>query len=160
MFALLIGFIGDDFPERLPVDLNFVEMEVEESVHFSPDPKASHEWWAASPPGTGGVRLGAENRVFFVSMFHQTHCLRYFRDGLLGKSVPEHILHCLNYVRQWTLCHADLTLEPGDFTMRNFTQDRVGQTHVCHDWDALYDEVSANWAEWNSNGSQPMTSST
>ncbi|KAH7912739.1 hypothetical protein BJ138DRAFT_1147525 [Hygrophoropsis aurantiaca] len=146
-------FEGDDIPERLPVNLKLVEMQVEESVHFTLDSDASHEWWSVSPPGTGGVRFGPDNRVLFVAMFHETHCLRLFRDGLLGHLDSEHMLHCLNYVRQWTLCHADLTLEPGDFTTRNFTQDRVGATHVCRDWDALYDEVSRNWVAWEAKGS-------
>ncbi|KAH7918187.1 hypothetical protein BV22DRAFT_1108427 [Leucogyrophana mollusca] len=144
------SFEGDDFPEVLPVTLGPVEMVVEESVHFSLNaPDAQLEWLATSPPGTGSIRLGDDNRSFFVSMFHQVHCLRYFRQAVLGSPEEEHVHHCLNYLRQWTLCQSDLTLEQGDFTTRNFTQQREGETHVCRDWNTLFDEVSVNWGEWS-----------
>ncbi|KAG0700586.1 hypothetical protein DFH29DRAFT_615412 [Suillus ampliporus] len=75
-------------------------------------------------------------------MFHQLHCLRRFREALTGQGSSQgHTHHCLNYLRQSTLCQADLTLEAGDFTTWDFTQRRVGATHVCRDWGALYDYV-------------------
>ncbi|KAH7912746.1 hypothetical protein BJ138DRAFT_1112043 [Hygrophoropsis aurantiaca] len=143
-------FEGDDFPEVLPIELQPVEMVVEESVHFDLlSPEARLEWLATSPPGTGSIRMGKDNRSFFVSMFHQVHCLRYFRQALNGHPEEEHVHHCLNYLRQWTLCQADLTLESGDFISRNFTLQRQGETHVCRDWNTVFDEVSVNWVEWN-----------
>jgi hypothetical protein len=59
-----------------------------------------------------------------------------------------HLHHCLNYMRERALCQADLTLEPGDFTQRNFAQDRVGATHVCRDWNAVISKVDDNWNDW------------
>ena len=47
--------------------------------------------------------------------------------------------HCLNYLRQQALCHLDLTLEPGDFATRDFDVDRVWETHVCYDFEAVWD---------------------
>jgi hypothetical protein len=123
-------------------------MVVEESVHYSlTDPEGSTEWLYTSPPGTGSVRFGTENRTFFVSMFHQLHCLRGFQRYLLGgKHLDKgHLQHCFNYVRQQILCHADLTLEPGDFATRNFSESRVGATHTCQDWEAVYDYMTVNW---------------
>ncbi|KAG1732947.1 hypothetical protein EDB19DRAFT_1639969, partial [Suillus lakei] len=142
-----LAFIGDDFPESL-LDMGQVRLTVEESVRFAIDlPEAKIEWLSTSPPGTGHVALGAENRVFFVSMFHQLHCLRLFRAALIGRNNQEHTHHCLNYLRQWILCQADLTLEAGDFTTRDFKQHRVGATHICRDWSELYDNVSVNWKD-------------
>lgn len=141
-------FIGDDFPESLVPDAGKVRFVEEESVRFALDlPEAKIEWLSTSPPGTGFVALGAENRGFFVAMFHQLHCLRLFRAALTGQNNQKHTHHCLNYLRQWSLCQADLTLEPGDFTTRDFEQHRVGATHVCKDWGELYDSVSVNWRD-------------
>lgn len=141
-------FTGDDFPESLVPDAGKVRFVVEESVRFALDlPEAKTEWLSTSPPGTGHVALGAENRAFFVAMFHQLHCLRLFQAALTDQNDREHTHHCLNYLRQWTLCQADLTLEAGDFTTRDFEQHRVGATHVCRDWGEIYDSVSVNWKE-------------
>ncbi|KAI0053245.1 hypothetical protein FA95DRAFT_1601266 [Auriscalpium vulgare] len=127
-----------------------VELTVEESVHYSLDePEAAHEWLQVSPVGTGIYALGPRRRGFFVSMFHQLHCLRYIRSAYTDEESPSkaHMQHCINYMRQAILCQADLTLEPGNFAQRNFTIDRVGQTHVCRDWDGMYDVVGRNWLE-------------
>ncbi|KAG2091823.1 uncharacterized protein F5147DRAFT_436522 [Suillus discolor] len=143
-------FMGDDFPESLVPDAAKVRFVVEESVRFALDlPESKTEWLSTSPPGTGYVVLGAENRVFFVAMFHQLHCLRLLQVARLAgqNSDQKHTHHCLNYLRQWTLCQADLTLEAGDFTTRDFEQDRVGATHVCRDWGELYDSVTINWKD-------------
>lgn len=140
--------MGDDFPESLVPDAGKVRFVEEESVRFALDsPEAKIEWLSTSPPGTGHVALGAENRAFFVAMFHQLHCLRLFQAALTGQNDQEHAHHCLNYLRQWSLCQADLTLEPGDFTTRDFEQHRVGATHVCKDWGELYDSVAVNWRD-------------
>ncbi|KAG2114534.1 hypothetical protein DEU56DRAFT_188764 [Suillus clintonianus] len=142
-------FMGDDFPESF-VDVGKVKLVVEESVRFALDrPEANTEWLSTSPPGTGHVALGPDNRAFFVAMFHQLHCLRLFRTALVGQNhnAEGHAHHCLNYLRQWILCQADLTLEAGDFTTRDFEQHRVGATHVCRDWGEIYDSVAVNWQE-------------
>lgn len=39
---------------------------------------------------------------------------------------------------------ADMTLESGDFLHRDFTEDRQGATHICRDWEGVYDVVSSN----------------
>jgi hypothetical protein len=45
-----------------------------------------------------------------------------------------HTTHCLEYLRQSTMCAADTTLEP--FTP-NLGLD--GTKHKCRDWDTIYD---------------------
>jgi hypothetical protein len=40
-----------------------------------------------------------------------------------------------------SLCASDLTLEPGDFTKRNFSDDPFGAIHECVDWTVAYDVV-------------------
>ena len=31
---------------------------------------------------------------------------------------------------------------------RDFTLDRIGATHVCRDWDPIYEDLRINWVEW------------
>ncbi|KAJ7914871.1 hypothetical protein B0H13DRAFT_2324871 [Mycena leptocephala] len=145
----------DDFPSMLPgVPLaETVKMVVEESIHYSLSPEARPAWYAAFPDGVGSVRLGLHHRTFFVSMYHELHCLQQFRDTLMDpypqpNSKLSHLHHCLEYLRERALCQADLTLEPGDFTKRNFAEDRVGATHVCRDWNAVISKVDDNWNDW------------
>ncbi|KAJ7039531.1 hypothetical protein C8F04DRAFT_293602 [Mycena alexandri] len=145
--------VADDFPLMLPgVPLGeTVKMVVEESIHYSLDADARSAWYAAFPDGVGSVRLGPHHRTFFVSMYHELHCLQQFRDILVEPNPNVawgHLHHCLNYLRERALCQADLTLEPGDFTTRNFAQERVGATHVCRDWNAVISKVEENWADW------------
>ncbi|KAI0295628.1 hypothetical protein B0F90DRAFT_1749919 [Multifurca ochricompacta] len=135
----------------LPIDLlPSVGLVAEESVHFALDtPEAYEEWMHYLPPGAGVVRLGPENRAFIVGMFHELHCLQYLRDEVVAvEPVWPHVQHCMNLLRRAVLCDADTTLEPGDFTERDFTSDRLGQYHVCRDWGAVYDQMAVNWVEW------------
>nr|GAT60886.1 predicted protein [Mycena chlorophos] len=127
------SYVGDDFPPNLPgVPLDDrVQMVVEESSHYSFLPEAREAWYTAFPDGFGAIRLGHHHRVFYVSMYHELHCLQQFRDTLVdvGPRVDwGHLHHCLNYIRQRALCQADLTLEPGDFTKRDFARDRWRRT--------------------------------
>nr|GAT49483.1 predicted protein [Mycena chlorophos] len=84
-------------------------------------------------------------------MHLQLHCLQTFRDTLVDLNPAlswGHLRHCVNYLRQRALCQADLTLEPGDFTKRDFTYDRTGATHTCGNWNALISKVDDNWNNW------------
>lgn len=127
-------------------------MVVEESVRYSlTAPESTEEWFSDFADRTGSLRLGPENRNFFVSLYHEFHCLQQFHATLLSSKAPQnwgHIQHCLNYLREWSLCQADVTLEPGDFTTRNFTEDRVGSTHICRDWSPIMETVAKNWDDW------------
>ncbi|KAJ7284606.1 hypothetical protein C8J57DRAFT_1217019 [Mycena rebaudengoi] len=147
------SYIGDDFPLMLPGVLDkTVKMVAEESVHFSlsSTPEAKAVWYAAFYDGDGSVNLGPHHRTFFVSMYHEIHCLQQFRDTLAERKsfAWGHLHHCLNYMRERALCQADMTLEPGDFRARNFAEDRVGATHICRDWNAVISVVDANWNDW------------
>ena len=150
------GWVGDDFPRKFPVDAGPVRTVLEESVRFSLYlPEAADEWlWTAPLVGDNHVRLGPEKRMFAVPMFHELHCIRSMAsvmvNGLdsLGPAGQGHIHHCFNYLRQWTLCDADVTLEPGDFEERDFERERESGTRTCLDWEKVYDAVEKNWDEW------------
>ena len=152
--------LGDDWPPFSPLELEReVEMVVEESVHYVPGGGgrgrgAKDEWQYQRGFGfDGAARLGADNRTFAVSLYHQEHCLLYFHAQLTdrtksGGGRSAHHQHCLNYLRQQALCHPDLTLEPGDFARRDFEVDRVGETHVCRDFETAWDYNTESWLEW------------
>ena len=130
-----------------------VFMQVEESVHYSIDDlEAGDEWIYSSPFGAGSYREGPGNLTFAVDVFHHLHCLRYIRAALVKQDIGHdpivHINHCLSYMREAVLCTADTTLEPGDFTTRNFTEQRTGATHECRDWRQLYKQIEDNWNNW------------
>jgi len=103
-----------------------------------------------------------------VSLYHQTHCLLNLHAQLAisSPSSPSiitedgddrrgirpryaHLQHCLNYLRQQALCHPDLTLEPGDFAKRVFEVVRLGETHVCRDFETAWDRNTLRWLEWH-----------
>ncbi|KAH9956017.1 hypothetical protein BC827DRAFT_821088 [Russula dissimulans] len=155
------SMLGDDWPAFFPLTLERkIKMVVEESVHYAPGTAGGRdEWQYQRGFGFDGAgRLGADNRTFAVSLYHQEHCLLYFHVHLAdrrrggGSTQQEdrsvHHQHCLNYLRQQALCHPDLTLEPGDFATRDFDVDRVGQTHVCRDFETAWDRNTESWLEW------------
>ncbi|KAI0056929.1 hypothetical protein BV25DRAFT_1995274 [Artomyces pyxidatus] len=149
------SYEGADFPYALPFDLGSpVDMAVEESVHYSfAGEGTTDEWYHHSPRPYGGIRLGPMNRTFHISMFHQIHCLRLFRETLTRRGGRKigwgHAQHCIHVLREEILCNPDLTLEPGDFKTRAFTFERQGATHTCRNWNAIYDYVDKDWTEWN-----------
>lgn len=167
------SMLGDDWPPFSPLELEQkVEMVVEESVHYVAGGSRTRagggqdEWQYQRGFGfDGAARLGVDNRTFAVSLYHQEHCLLYFHAQLTDRTKNEykdededndssgrrrfaHHQHCLNYLRQQALCHPDLTLEPGDFATRDFEVDRVGQRHVCRDFDTAWDYNTERWLEW------------
>ncbi|KAF9466022.1 hypothetical protein BDZ94DRAFT_1136040, partial [Collybia nuda] len=146
------AFLGDDYPAFLPVHTKPVKVLIEESVHYSlTDLEAYDEWLWTAPVGDNHVRLGSQYRMFAVAYFHQQHCIRLIRAALVepfNSSTVGHHHHCFNYIRQWILCSADITLERGDFSLRNFTQDRIGSTHTCQDWEPVYNMLEDNWYRW------------
>ena len=135
-----VAYIGDDHPVNLPVARRQVRVTVEESARYSiTDPEANEEWLWTGPLGDHHIRLGEDQRAFAVPIFHELHCLRQMRQALangnftkLHPALQGHMHHCFIYLRQWTLCAADVTLEPGDFVQKNFTAHRTSGNTVLH----------------------------
>lgn len=149
-----LGYIGDDFPRFLDADTGPVEMTMEETVRFDLSGRVSKtEWFSLRVPWAhlGYLRLGPEDRVFAVALFHQLHCIDMLVRGTIdaqdSRAVPHHIHHCLNYLRHLFLCAADETLEPFDFATRNYSTHPAGITRTCRDWEAIYDIADNNYRE-------------
>ncbi|KAJ7586816.1 hypothetical protein C8J56DRAFT_1026516 [Mycena floridula] len=145
-------FIGVDFPRELPLtdELEYVAMSLQETVRFRLNATdAIDEWRQVMELPIGRVHLGPERRLFNLAFWHQLHCVREMARVITSDdhSTPEHIMHCLHYMRQGFLCEADGGLEVGDFMMRDFEVDRVADTVVCRDWEKVYNylEGEAAW---------------
>ncbi|KAF9001378.1 hypothetical protein BDZ89DRAFT_1121461 [Hymenopellis radicata] len=155
--CLAYTYRGHDFPQYLPLPnsmLDEVLLTVEESVRYPVAGTASDADWFSLQLGTisaGYVRLSSEERVFVVNMFHELHCLRLLNLAFDPvKVVAEgHIQHCLNYLRQMSMCKPDLTLERIGWEERDFEVERAGATHVCRDWSIVCAAVEENYARWN-----------
>ncbi|KAF9256978.1 hypothetical protein L218DRAFT_880547, partial [Marasmius fiardii PR-910] len=153
-----IAYIGDDYPIELPIaqELDFAAMTVQESTHYSlnvSDPMSEFEWLTlpSNPLGFGRVNLGSNHRLLTVVFWHQMHCVFEMARAAMNKSHPQatpgHIRHCLNYLRQSFLCDADYTLEFGDFMERDYERERVGDTKVCRNWEAVFEEMEHRMEE-------------
>ena len=130
-------------------------MSVEESVRYDIGaPEAFQEWlWTSTPHDMGNTHMGPNNRIGVIALTHQQHCLRALRTALDADEVPtdhalHHAEHCLSFLRESTLCAADITLEPGDAFTRNFTAERVGGERECMDAEAFYASMLTRWNEW------------
>lgn len=155
---------GHDYPEFLPLpgvengEVPLALMTVEESVHY---PVLGYEsddrWFSITSDSWGYVRLGPDDRQFVVTMFHELHCLRMLSRAFskAGDVSPDHVKHCLNYIRQGVLCAPDLTLEFGNFEDRDFTSERTGATHVCRDWSLIYTAMDENFRSWTTKRKHP-----
>ncbi|KAG1751342.1 uncharacterized protein EDB91DRAFT_601502 [Suillus paluster] len=152
-------YTGDDYPWEFPVDLTHeaVATTLHESVHFSlneSDAVARLEWenLASWPKGFGRTHLGPQHRTFVMVFQHQHHCLWKLETALLDptdpESLPHHVNHCFNYLRQTLMCEAAHTLEIGDFLSVNYEKDRVGDTLVCRDWEKAYSALDENYEQW------------
>ena len=98
-------------------------------------------------------------RMFVVTMFHEFHCLRMLNGGYEsdGRMTEGHLKHCIHYLRQMALCDADMTPEPAGWEEKWSVEDdtgldREGATHVCQDFQSIFDAVEDNWAEWAREG--------
>ncbi|KAF9223684.1 hypothetical protein BS17DRAFT_112202 [Gyrodon lividus] len=141
-------YIGDDFPSELPIAIPPAGLSVETGEgHFS---LYDDDEWGTLFPSQGFVSLGPHDRTFHVSLFHQLHCLDVIRVGYLTNRTHafEHIQHCLRYLRQILICHADTTLEV-DIPQWSeedgkwyHTASGVGSVHGCKDWTVLRRWVS------------------
>ena len=141
---ILPAYIAHDFPSQLPVHIPSAGLVLEPGdARFSL--YADDDWNTLFPPESrnGFTDLGPHNRTFGVAFMHQLHCLDILRIGYVTNRTgfAHHFEHCLHYLRQALLCHADTTLEVtkpilvhGTWKLRT---NGVGSVHRCRDWTAL-----------------------
>ncbi|KAJ7493679.1 hypothetical protein FB451DRAFT_1215114 [Mycena latifolia] len=124
--------------------LNEVLMDVHNTENYQLNGSQADVQWEALIPSNGGlVRLGPQNELFMVSMYHQLKCLDIIRrdyvEGSKGKNGTEPLTrHCLNYLRQMVLCRGDRRLE---CVVDPFGEHavQVRGTQTCRDWTQVYE---------------------
>ncbi|TFY83149.1 hypothetical protein EWM64_g864 [Hericium alpestre] len=121
-------FVGDDFPDYLPIDMGEIRIE------------GGKEWPSFSISVDlvdRTYRFGPQNRTFVLAMIHELHCIETFEEVIAKGEYPP-----------WTLCDPDLTLEPGDFVKQGPSRDLVPSTRTCRNWDVLYQHIIQNYRNW------------
>ena len=143
------GYNEDDFPTQLPYKLHTVGLVLDtKEEHFGLH--ANADWATQEYPSDGFTDLGPSNRTFVVSMVHQMHCLEIFRVGFTTNppGYAHHVEHCLRYMRQMVLCHADTTLESAEPVFVEgswrYGASGVGSVYKCKDWTALREYLEEN----------------
>lgn len=140
------GYVGKDFPAQLPIKLPPAALVLSsDATRFSL--LADDDWGTLFPLSDGFTTLrasaNAPGRTFLVSMVHQLHCLDVIRVAFVTNrtGAAHHVEHCLRYLRQTVLCHADTTLEPDEPGVRDGRWEHaasgVGAVHRCRDWTVL-----------------------
>ncbi|KAF2877555.1 hypothetical protein BDV95DRAFT_590119 [Massariosphaeria phaeospora] len=83
-----------------------------------------------------------ERSVYYVKGFHDLHCLKVLRKALVlqhnGENYAssfDHLLQCLDGLRQSVICTADDTPVPTTTP----THDAAGPFRLCRDWNKLVD---------------------
>ena len=110
-----------------------------------------------------------ENLAWFgVSVFHQLHCLSAIRETIRELKTgqlagawggPDHLEHCIDYIRQGLMCNADTTIEPPLYVKDGFGSDGPitgeGIQHQCRDWEAVREFGMSNGALKSFNWTTP-----
>lgn len=148
----LAGYIGKDYPLKLPVKLDQVQTTFDCSVRYALNTSVAGEIWNKSTDTRNGgfVRLGPDRRVFAVSMFHELHCIsalsRALNETVQTLMLDGHVAHCLHYLRMLTQCAADATQEPvvkvSTLKSQGCAPSYIGQ---CSNWNTVYDFLSRNY---------------
>ncbi|KAJ6529061.1 hypothetical protein DFH09DRAFT_156562 [Mycena vulgaris] len=127
--------------------LNEVLMDVHNTENYQLNGSQADAQWEALIPANGGlIRVGPQNKIFMVSIYHQLKCLDIIRRDYVERSVRKTgtaplTRHCLNYIRQMVLCRGDRRLE---CVVDPFGEHavQVRGTQTCRDWSKVYDHVS------------------
>lgn len=109
---------------------------------------SAHEW-AALAPRDGLVHLGADREAFTVAMLHQLRCVNFVRDQLTKNKLARDFAqtqHCMNYLRQMLMCHADQMLDPYQYVHKTRALN-AQPVRRCLDWRVVYERVESNQRE-------------
>lgn len=53
------------------------------------------------------------------------------------EETTSHVQHCIEYLRVTLMCHADTTLEGGEYVDAFHRAEGMGTVHMCKNWDDL-----------------------
>ena len=132
-----------------------VALRLSSTTHYQLDGsnKSLAEFSALLPGGGHTVHIDNNHgrpAVFTVTLLHQLKCLDiiqayYVTDQPSKQPLSTLVRHCLNYLKQTTLCRPSLGLEsiqtPEGHAVRSYEA-------VCNDWSTVYAEVERNQNVW------------
>lgn len=136
-----------------PSVMPHVALDVEESVHFGIGKVAMSDW-EEGVEAFPWFKIGPSHHMAAPTIYHERHCLRLIHRALFphlvyDKTSNGHAQHCLSYLRQMTLCHPDLTLEPPDvLSHRADSFKSGGGTHMCGNWSLAVERGREMLSEW------------
>ncbi|KAH8884349.1 hypothetical protein GQ53DRAFT_880091 [Thozetella sp. PMI_491] len=96
-----------------------------------------------------------DHSIYQIDVFHSLHCLYRIRTQLVsnettnlwisqehpnGEGPDNHTLHCIDYIRQSLICHADITLQGTE----DFLHYSENSGHQCKDYGAIMNWVHKN----------------
>ncbi|EMD31802.1 hypothetical protein CERSUDRAFT_88670 [Gelatoporia subvermispora B] len=116
------------------------------SYEVGPYDLHSDNEWSLLVPGDGIIHLGPDHQPAMVSMLHQLRCIDFIRQQAAvtrERRDMELAHHCMNYLRQMTLCRGDTFLDAYEYTSKNEPLDKH-PIRRCQDWRAVYEAVEAN----------------
>ncbi|OCH85535.1 hypothetical protein OBBRIDRAFT_838895 [Obba rivulosa] len=120
------------------------------SYEVGPYDLHSDNEWSLLIPGDGIVHLGPQHQPFMVSMLHQLRCIDVIRKQAAvtrDRRDMELSHHCINYLRQMTLCRGDMYLDAYEYTSKNEPLDKH-PIRRCLDWRTVYEAIEANQREF------------
>ncbi|KAI9461089.1 hypothetical protein HD554DRAFT_1525678 [Boletus coccyginus] len=121
-----------------------VAIRVDKTAHYSLESdEGKAEFDALIPHGGHTVVLpdprNGKPVTYTVTLLHQLKCLGIIRDNYNSREPPSQLTkHCMNYLRQSTLCNINTRIEHSVKPKGNAVR---GYDAVCRDWTKLYDEV-------------------
>lgn len=147
------GYVDEDYPAYWDIgELDDVTMYIHNTMRYEIDSEAGAQDFAnLMPSGEHQVFLGPDKRPFTIAMFHQLKCLDIVRRDFINlENAPLSDLgnHCLNYLYQTVLCHANTRLEPLRTHIWEKSAAAWEQDNMCKDWEAVYNAAEDNWAEY------------
>lgn len=91
-----------------------------------------------------------------LAFVHQLHCVNRLRqayyaalNGTADNETTHHIKHCLDYLRQAVMCHADTTMEYREEDKETRQLGTSGYSaHRCRDFRAAHD-FAEEWRVWD-----------
>ncbi|PVH98099.1 hypothetical protein DM02DRAFT_683284 [Periconia macrospinosa] len=113
-----------------------------DAIDTDPMAVALHDEYAESIGLGPSTRFpwDTERSIYYIKGFHDLHCLKLVRKAIVSKHFQEnqtfslnHLLHCLDGLRQDIMCTADDTPMPAKIA--HHIGD--GQLRRCRDWDKL-----------------------
>lgn len=174
---------GTTFPVTVPP----AGLSTFRSPHYELNSSHDENWSSLTPPHSAGFIFHPVTETFYaVSMYHQLHCLNSLRKNvakginpctgylspinslstgpqlILTPGLIAHANHCLDYLREAILCHADVTLEPvrnvyvdeeiseGNHPRGHIDQVAMGWNvdHRCSDWTFIREYLEDNYSTW------------